>query len=600
MSRVMKLLLALGLMACSEPARARPEASGYRSLTPDQFGILAGDRNALEDLTQIHVSPNGRLVYLESPAERFRGFSGALGKGAVVSITCFDPATSDCGIDRIDALQSLKFAGWSADSTRLYLIEKDALSELIVTGNATGQLVSPGATLPVAHELAFTYHATHPLGSDGLDAIADRWKRAWERIESSQSPARTIWETTTGPAGELIAVFEDRRSLQLTFDGSGKPIRGTAVATPWLNEGHLVRLDDRWGFASDGTLLEQVGDALSKRDVPWAARPIVDSTTGEWAGMFTPQHLHRLRVDKEITSEQVSVDEVIISAARVNQTDTLIALRDAGGLIRHCLHRTNELNCLKESKPSVAVETRAPVSEGHSLAFNILRRGAPSEKAVVFFMGGPASSAAYLPDNYLYSLFDAEGWDLILVEYSGSASYGPERASAFAHSPIALTRQDANEINAQLEQLGYSRLAAVGISFGAVPAIALGQTNAPVQCSILIVPYLQYRPAAEWTHLASGGGFAPSYQQKVDMATMGESAQGLTGFALELTELVKDWRPNGPVSVLFGEGDPVSLPTDLAPSIGAKITVVPGGHDLAMTDPQARILISETLAACVA
>lgn len=494
----------------------------------------------------------------------------------------------------------------------------------------------PGRPTPTRRILAADIHRAYgpvlrfldnPSSLDD-DAIAAKIRSTVSLLSRLSPNTFTPWSVGIDPsAGWGLALYERTPDLALvaqTNDGRHWP---SSVVSRWLLDPEIMRLPgSRIGVVATGYLatLDRGWHAIPVE--PWS-RPMVDASANVLAGVHTPYGLSPDArraypgLAGEIDRELSGLSARLLMRVQIAGQRSVFLSQDIWGVRRYSLSVASKppvtLACSEPPSIPSAMMARlgfgpisTPVEELVTPPVNVRPvdvgssdRPLPAELFevahpkgfVVFFAGGPSSIKSYHEYAPRISRLIRLGYSVLSVSYSGSTGAGPDLASRLGSSPATSIMMDTKDLAAWLNKQGIRRVAVVGESFGAAPAISLEQRSAAVGCTVLFVPFLKHRPPKEWTWQAERGGFAPDYQERVERAVYGAEPV----FGRWLSDMVASWKPKGPVYAAFGSLDPVSKEADLRPRPQVTSETFEGSHSVVPALDTAWSRAAEVLGRCL-
>ena len=325
------------------------------------------------------------------------------------------------------------------------------------------------------------------------------------------------------------------------------------------------------------------------------ASALTDSSTGERVGLFGPRQLHLAReIGPQISVESsISPTDLLIDATVVGKQLHLL-VEDWGGGRRletidiRTRRQISRALCGKsehEAAPPGAAIVNIAVDYGGGEATmpGLLARWSrqPTDCLVVYYHGGPDLSIKDAGFGHYKQLAAKTGCDTVALPYSGSSGAGPQLNHRLKLGGFAALDEDAGAIKTWIDaHPQYDRIAIVGVSFGAAPALALKKSLGPRADAYLIGPVVSLKLIRDLQAPISSFFENRSKDHYSAFAAMiyGSAAQQ-DDFDRALAQAYDSL--GGGDHVFAGVHDAKSPPDRLKGLAGqAKVHLKPGNHDL--------------------
>ena len=198
----------------------------------------------------------------------------------------------------------------------------------------------------------------------------------------------------------------------------------------------------------------------------------------------------------------------------------------------------------------------------------VKNKASPSDRLVVYFHGGPAQTAnPYHLGPEKRALLD-DGYDLLMVDYSGSVGGGLALSRGLQDGIASGFRRDAKAISTWLAARGYESVHLYAVSFGTLPALILA-TDFPEHFDkkIFVGPLLSY----------PGASLLGGSEDLLDQTVVGgqeDFEKGLFGgingrkrYAAFIEQTSSAYRPDDRDLFVFGSADRKTPKSSAPPNI---------------------------------
>lgn len=309
------------------------------------------------------------------------------------------------------------------------------------------------------------------------------------------------------------------------------------------------------------------------------ARPLISSDDGRKVGFFVPQSISGIDGAEEITKLLRShyKGDYFIRHAVASQGSVYMLIRFQGevNLVKATRHgiAANVLCAWKNLGPYwtkiMSVEYGVRLDPASPIVANFYKPFSPrSKRLIVFFHGGPASTVyGEIPSNAVTEML-ALGFDVLAVEYSGSAGAGQQVFARLPRGGVGALHEDIEAIKKWIAPRGYESVDTIGESFGAVPAMVALETSRKIfRSGFFISPLVSLKASAVNTQASGVFGEASDQGQEQFERAVFSGAAGRERFRTELDRLVRNFRPSTRDVFLFGALDTKSGREDLPPLV---------------------------------
>lgn len=505
-------------------------------------------------LSSIAASPDGRAAAVS----RSGGLASVGAPLGLSSVLVFGPdCTQDganCRVHEIGSTAGIAYPSWSGRRS-LFVIGANRRSwpsrVVEFDWNSNGDLTSRGVGnfTPISYRLAFSGIVNWTDASGAAD-----------HIEYATLPSVPKFRPLSGSwvQGRFVGnLVENLTDLSIGLQTSTQPIEAIELHATEVQRPVILAGDTRW----------QIGDAgyVVVGQEKWlAGDPLLEALSGRVVGLVEGRQIRGLtrsaswgKINLALAKYETSY---IASASYVASHDVLfVLLKDVFGgaiVVRLSAGRvTTELttSCRNDGRapPKIAFDDWGAIDR--PLPVQRMSAG-PTRKLVVYFHGGPGGQGAKKPANDAIRVYLDAGYDVALVEYSGSRGSGLGISRRLASEQFDAVSKDVEEIGKRIGEFStkYDEIALHGESYGAVYAATLQRSIFP-SFTVLVAPWLQYRKPQDWL---PNGQARWTYQEKFENRIFGwRSSSYKSAWLGNLAKSVESWPPGRETLVILGEAD---------------------------------------------
>jgi len=555
-------------------------------LTPDHMGIFAEDRDVNCDHWDAILSPSGKYLISSRPIWRQATAAQNSMTVAVTDLNCvlLNTSGSECSLI-FQAFDGLRPIAWSKDETSIFMIEQDR--NLVEVGwGAKIQDARVIGRISLGVRLGRTIASFDVTSSSNVIQEAHRLRGADTLVRSALGPDDRILNLFVRDGSTPTAIAERDPSLATMLVIGDRtwplPVPGPALMRSQISfEGGQKRSVVGTGFRID------IGHKAKVVPTPYD-KPLISVSDGrlkEFVGPWTHISGRLAGPSAEDAGELIAFD-------RNGQGDEVRLIRQANRTIVKGL-RNNQIwtgDCKADADATAPIRDTL-VSLGTSdrplMAIRSSTQNTQKRRLAIFFPGGPGGGVIEPSQNYIVRRFLEMDYDVLTVNYSGTAGSGMEVANRLRTEGAA--QAIGNDMRALLDsdKLGTpSEILIVGVSLGGLPALELDQQlQTPAgHRLILIEPLLLYREPAS---RVSDPSYEP-YQRAYEAALLGLSNPELIKiFGHDLMELQQS-RSKFPVFLAFGRHDLLSAPSDWTQPLRSqdRLLTLNADHDFAPFEPE--------------
>ncbi len=321
-----------------------------------------------------------------------------------------------------------------------------------------------------------------------------------------------------GSRGEVVAVLHEEPQGWLMEDVHGPINDGVRVGLrqpPW-HPSLDVAVDGRgggfvaWDAEADPVLLiRRDGRTLSRPAPqpylgPW--KMLRPTRGGEVLAFYAPDRIHwfvesdRTRGLDAAIAPLASPNSAYLIRAMTASDDLGVAgvhMTDAHGRSRLALlvwqgdRYQVEFISQDPSRPGDEAErvvrTTVTRPDGVKVPAWLFRSGQASERAIIYFHGGPNLNLNQWFGNSVSTLLSL-GYDVLYVDYTGSAAYGRDGLDRLAAAPLGEMAVDLKAAATAARSLGYRTVGFYGVSGGGLAGTAGGLTRRDLDFIIVDSP----------------------------------------------------------------------------------------------------------------
>jgi len=527
---IRQVIYGILLLYCVAPsevfARSDEAASADVPATANTIGKYAGGLNLVARMTDVAMSPGGRLIALsqEEPVASTAVTSSF--RLLVSSTACLASSNfaNQCFIT-IEGLSGVRRLGWSVDGFTLFLVEnRDTVVALrFIPGSRLRAVIEGRQT--IGRDIGDTLIISGAIpGHNFTQSIQWISKHLTKTLSTATSGDKRLVQVI----GSHIAVIADYdRDLVLHTH-----LEKRAIEFP-LSRSYLESVDvgtdanDRpilagkgWAFRLSGRRWEAIGS-------PKFSRQLFSPIDGRSVGSYSLTEITSAgRSDRSILREMSASGNgsILISAATDGQGSYVVLRKDALGAlsIALCANGGSPVRYAQSTVSTSAINMLTLGDKNWSLG--VIEERPPLPKGVVvFFQGGPVGDAANVVDARFPKLYFARGWAVLSIVYSGTGGFDLGTLQRLRSRGVAAIVNDSSIVARYLDQ-AYPNLPVIvhGESFGAVGALALESRLARRRGGLVaIVPYLRSRPPSDWVIRTGLLATNPDYQTHWERAVIG-------------------------------------------------------------------------------
>lgn len=552
----------------------------------------------------VELQPLGAICGLEAISAAPKGLrvlgrsrlSGALAKAptAFSSLTAFGSecfATGQtCEPRKLSSISGLVSPAWSRDGETFYVIGGDRRSNPSILfryrweqAGVSTQPVEAARFRPSAYRLHFSGAVDWPSVSTGISAI-----EAGSRThpDSRLRPLAASWSGGQ-PVGQLWFRLDDQSLWALNTDSQAGR---TSLTMADVLEPHLA-LDNR-----SRMLVSDTGFLTGKAHAYPDGTGVVDASSGHVVGTFKGRTISMMEpmidIEEVNAALQVQTRFYIASVQYVPSSHALfVLLKDAFDGSKLILFRpglaTREVSMvcggIQASTPPPTIRMDDWGEPARALPVWTYSTG-HSRRLVIFFHGGPGGQGLGKSLPPLARVYLGAGYDVAMVEYSGSKGAGLTLADRLAKEGFDALERDSAAIRAQESRLLtiYDEIGLHAESYGAMYGVGLRLERAPV-FTVFVAPWLRYRDPSEWLG-PDANVTRIAYQRRYEQNTFGwTTTDDLVQWSQCQTDKVSAWRPSPQTFIILADRDRQVPPKFVKAELGdrdATIIVLPGvGHD---------------------
>ena len=440
-------------------------------------------------------------------------------------------------------------------------------------------------------------HVSVGARDHGSETLPER-RNPDHRFESGRQGAPTIrHQFAAGGADQVVR--------QLSFQGWQEPVALQVVE----REGRLLIRTEGASLASEEPLgfnhLRSFRGADNRIRISYAgeessaangllASVLTDSVTGERVGLFGPRHLRLSRAGAPPinVADVMSPTDLLLDATVAGAQLHLLVENWAGN---RRLDTVDLASTRQTSRPLCERSAPHPVPQGvviENVAVDnargsaampglLTRRERQASCLLVYYHGGPDASIKDVGFEHYKRLAARTECDTLALAYSGSAGAGPQLSRQLRLGGFAALQADARAVQNWIAiRPQYRRVAVVGVSFGAAPALALKQVLGPQANAYLVGPVVSLRIMRDLARPTLGVlnfGSRNYYTASANMlyGTVDQQDE----FDRQLADAYRSLSPTD--HVFAGLHDEKSPPSELRRLTGrAEVHLMPGNHDL--------------------
>ena len=572
------------------------------------------------------LSPDGRyaLAWLAYAQPMARGLATG-GDAAVVDLDCAlagqGPACKAVMLNRGQGPEPL---AWSRDSRSLYLVYRKGAGPrpgLAVGGPgrlerfAIGPRPDAGGAATITREgpVSVSYPPKSalwmggPVKAESLAEARQALAAGLMRILKARPAGGQL--SGAAPLGDgPLALFWDRDDQSMSALAVAGPVTPVPAALPELDEPRLTRTGD------GGMVLTALGvwQDVGPRSRPAAAmaglysRPVLWAEDGALAGTYAERSV-RLR-DEGPTSVRLeqALNRVLdqdprafirgLSVSRAGRALLLLS-DDDGVAAAHILDvrsgRAARYDCpvlADEPPPGVTIlkdprQAARPATIGRAVSLGTRRRplygtlltspGGPGRKLVVEFHGGPLDSARRPRSLTSVDHYRAMGFDVLVMEYSGSLGGGLRMSGRLRRSGGAALARDAELVRDFVRRSDYRFRVLHVESFGAAIALAAPRRDAEVyQAQVMLVPAARWLSPQAVNARGDPQQVLPRAQEAFETVAFGPRG-ARDDVRAWLNRQGRAWRARLPTFAYYAAHDARVSPDDLVRGPGLHVVVEP-------------------------
>ncbi len=551
-----------------------------------------------ESLSRFTLSPDGKkILFWGRRSDAAAGVPAVDAYGmTMASIACLQSASSlnGCWLQRYETREPPSSVYWQADGAAFYMLTS--------ASNVARVPIGKDAIQYAAVEAKFGRNADRvqiTAVTNSSDALGEA-KRVKDVFSGLPSHGGYWIKALEACRGQPIGLLADRKTSRLSVVSRGS-IRPLPFYDGWAVPASAHR-------TTDSHLVLELGGRLFK-DVPttetsaeaggqaaaagWTTA--IDADDGCAVGRYSEREIQRLDGSTVVSLPQMiggrSASSIIYWSPGAGG-ESLALVRTDHGDVGVAGFSSDGLMAWLTILP--AEGRRAPVPELLNLGSEArvlparLYRTPDSQKLVIAFHGGPTGTAAWGHSDSLTLSFLQAGADVLLVDGSGSAGYGPALAARIAREGPTAVDEDGEQILMWLKRRRADYPHGVGIygeSFGAMGALALGRSiirgcpSAEVALA-LVAPWLVARDPVSLDGEPGLQRVNRGYQRLRDERVLGlDYSRPTDPFRVWQAGLIGGNRwPR--VLAIGAEADVVAPPADARALPGAVVEVVPDASHL--------------------
>jgi len=591
------------LLYCAAPsevfARSGDNIGADVPATANTIGKYAGGLNLVARMTDVAMSPGGRLIAL-SQEEPVAGTAVTSSFRLLVSSTaCLASSNfaNQCFIT-IEGLSGVRRLGWSVDGLTLFLVEnRDTVVALRFIPGARLRAVIEGREI-IGRNIGDTLVISGAIPGRNFTQSMQWISR---RLTGAPSTATSGDKRLVQIIGSHVAVIADYdQDLVLRTH-----LEKRSIEFP-LSRSYLESVDvgadanDRPILAGKGWAFRLIGSRWTAIASPKFSRQLFSPIDGRSVGSYSLTEVTSVRRSDRPILRKISAGgngSILISAATDGQGSYAILRKDALGALSIALC-ANGGGAIRYGQSTVSTSTIGMLELGDkSRPLGIVEERPLLPKGVaVFFQGGPVGDAGDVVDARFPKLYFARGWAVVSIVYSGTGGFDLGTLQRLKSGGVAAIANDAYIVARYLDQ-AYPNLPVIvhGESFGAIGALALESRLTRRQGGLVaIVPYLRSRPPSEWAIKKGLLATNPDYQTRWERAVIGiDGEASRRNFNESLAALSLSRDPSRSALFVFSSTDLASRPEDIPPIYRADSQV------LTFRDPHAFILAEPGITAAV-
>ena len=619
-----RMAFQMAYAARNGPRRDHQVGADDGVLEPDEAAgppeLEAPDDVCLE--TNMALSPDGRYALVwDGYSIPMNGGVVASGNAEVLDLDCALARGKDCQAVRLDPGATMEPLGWSADSRALYIVHRKgggAAMNPSVAGPSriTRYTVQPDEPVWVRRDgeamAAIPPEAAiwmgGPLQPGSVEEIAGSLHASLAQVSSARPTGSLLQGFGFRSSGGVYALFSDAddASTHAFLGGPGvDPIRLPPLEM--LEDPSLGKTEGGEVVLTSLGVWRPVGGSAGRERTSMAgfySRPVTWSDSGALAGTFGERWL-RLQSD-DPTSRRLTraVFELLdqnpraaIRGLSVNRSGrAMLNIADDQGrstsyLLDVTTGRSMSYRCAPFDEPlsSSGITFLGKASETPATLTTVISLGTaerplfgqlltsptgPGRSLAVVYRGGPLSSLAFPFNRDTVEHYRSLGFDVLVVEYSGTVGAGLEITERLARSGGPGLEADAERVRRYVAASPYAFRVLHAESFGGVMALADPRRDAAVyQARVMLVPWTRWRRPGDW--VSERLGTQISTASMVSFQTMAFGREGARGDLRRwINRKRQAWTPIIPTFAYYAPKDVQISSDDLAGVKSDKLHIV--------------------------